>query len=149
MLLAFGTFGNDVTTEHPVGTVLHADVHWYPGASPLRALVGRLHDPARVTTAAPPAGTVAEAAAAVGWSIAAEPWLERAPACVSATPVPLGNGRWSLADDTGSVPIVPGFWRTAELVALSGGRPLTVMGEWSSDGFMPLTLWASGHAVAL
>jgi hypothetical protein len=44
---------------------------------------------------------------------------------------------------------VPGFWRLAELVSISGGRPVTVMGEWSADGFQPLTVWAQeGHGVS-
>jgi len=63
--------------------------------------------------------------------------------------VPVGNGRWLLADHTGSVPIAPGFWRLAELVAVSGGRPVTVMGEQSADGLMPLTAWVDAQVVRL
>ena len=37
----------------------------------------------------------------------------------------------------------------AELVCVAGGRPVTLMGEWSIDGFLPLTLFAGGLAVAL
>jgi hypothetical protein len=47
------------------------------------------------------------------------------------------------------MPIVPGFWRLAELVAMSGGAPVTVMGELSADGVQPLTVWASGAMVLL
>ncbi|MBI5089256.1 MAG: SWIM zinc finger family protein, partial [Actinobacteria bacterium] len=149
MVLAFGTFGNDVVPEHPTGTVLHADAHWYPGAAPLRALIGRLHEPPVHTSRSPEGQTVETSLAAAGWAIAAEPWLERYPVCVRAVPTPVGNGRWTLADATGAVPIVPGFWRLGEMIALSGGRPVTVVGEWSADGVLPLTMWADGQAVAL
>ncbi len=148
MLLAFGAFGNEVTSEHLVGTALHADVHWYPGATALRALVGRLHDDP-VPATAPSAHSVADAVAAAGWSIAAEPWLERYPVLVAATPLPVGNGRWVLADHTGAVPVAPGFWRMAELVALSAGEPVAVMGELSADGLLPVTVWAAGTVVRL
>ncbi|MGD9997746.1 MAG: SWIM zinc finger family protein [Ilumatobacteraceae bacterium] len=149
MLLAFGTFGNDVVVEHAPGTMLHADVHWYPGATPLRALVGRVHEPPVSTLQAPRGQNVGEAMSAAGWAIAAEPWLERYPVCISAVPTPLGNGRWTLADPTGAVSIVPGFWRLGEMIALSGGRPVTIAGEWSADGVLPLTMWADGQAVTL
>lgn len=149
VVLAFGAFGNEVTTEHAVGTVVHADVHWYPGATPLRALVGRQHQAPSPSRAAPTPHTVAEAVAQAGWAVAREPWLERYPVVISAVPVPVGNGRWMLADHTGAVPIAPGFWRLAEVVAVSGGRPLTIMGEHGADGVMPLSMWADGAVIAL
>jgi hypothetical protein len=149
MLLAFGAFGNEVVTEHPVGGRLHADVHWYPGATPLRALVGRVHQDAVVMPHAPHTQTVEQAVAAAGWAIAAEPWLERYPLCILAAPTPVGNGRWMLADSSGAVPIVGGFWRLGEMVAVSGGRPIAVMGEWSADGLLPLTMWTAGQVIPL
>lgn len=149
MILAFGAFGNEVVTEHQVGRQLHADVHWYPGATPLRALVGRMHQAPVIAAHAPPAQTVEQAVAAAGWAIAAEPWLERYPVCISAVPTPVGNGRWMLSDASGAVPIVPGFWRLAEMVAVSGGRALTVMGELSADGVLPLTMWSAGQVIPL
>jgi hypothetical protein len=149
MVLAFGAFGNEVTTGYPVGIELDADVHWYPGATALRALVGRVHGDPRRSVRRPIASTLDAGIAASGWALAREPWLERYPVMVRVVPTPLGNGRWALVDDTGSAPIVPGFWRLAELVAISGGRPVTVMGELSAEGLLPLTVWADEMAVAL
>jgi len=34
-------------------------------------------------------------------------------------------------------------------VAISGGRPIVVMGELSADGILPLTVWADGGLVLL
>jgi hypothetical protein len=149
MLLEFGAFGNEVTTQHPVGTEIEADVHWYPGATPLRALMGRHHGEHRPQSGAPVPHTVAEAVADAGRALAHEPWLERHPVLLQAVPTPVGTGRWVLADRTGGVPVVPGFWKLAELVAVSGGRPVTLMGELSADGMLPLTLWTDGQVVAL
>jgi hypothetical protein len=85
---------------------------------------------------------VEQAVGQVGRCVAAEPWIERVPLCARATPAPTGDGRWSLVDDTGAMAIVPGFARLPELVSVSGGRPVTVMGEWTPDGVVPLTVWA-------
>lgn len=152
MVLAFGAVGNEVITEYPVGEVLDGDVHWYPGAVQLRALVGRIERRPRPTAgpALEPAATSIDAAlAGAGRALAREPWLERFPVCVDAVPVANGNGRWSLTDASGTVAIVPGFWHLAELVAMAGGRAVTVMGEWSVDGLLPLTVWSGGEVIEL
>ncbi len=149
MVLGFGAFGNEVTSPYPIGCALDADVHWYPGGIALRALVGREHSEPTMYVPGPPHTSLAEGLRACGWAIAAEPWLERYPLCISAVPTPVGNGRWVVADDTGSVPIVDGFWRMAELVCLSAGAPVRIMGEWSTDGLRPLTVWADGQVVVL
>ena len=149
MLLDFGAFGNEVTSEHVVGTAFDADVHWYPGGINLRAIVGRTTTEPAPHRSGPAATTIEVALQAAGWALAGEPWLERYPVCIAAVPAPVGNARWVLADETGSVPIAPGFTRMAELVAVSGGRPVRIVGEWSIDGVMPLTLFTTEHAVVL
>lgn len=149
MVLAFGAFGNEVTTEYRVGHAFEADIHWYPGGINLRALVGRLHAEPAASASPPPITTIAGAMEAAGWALASEPWLERYPLCIAATPAPLGNGRWVLADGTGSVPIIGAFPRMAEIVAVSGGSPITIVGEWSAEGVLPLTLFTAGQAVPL
>ncbi len=147
MLLTFGTFGNEVTTEFQVGSAFDADVHWYPGGIPLRAIVGRLHG--ERGQGAPAPTSIAGGLEAVGWAIAREPWLERYPMCVEAVPSSAGSGRWLLADATGSIPIASSFSRMAELVCVAGGREVVIVGEWSTDGFLPLTLFAEQQAVLL
>lgn len=149
MVLAFGAFGNEVSYDYEVGVAFDADVHWYPGGIALRALVGRLHTDPSPAGEPPAPMLIADGLAAAGWAIAREPWLERYPVCVRAVPAPIGNGRWVLADDTGSMPIASGVTRLAELVCASGGSPINVMGEWSTDGFLPLTMWVDGMAVVL
>ncbi|MEN9505783.1 MAG: hypothetical protein RI958_1709 [Actinomycetota bacterium] len=147
--LSFGSLGGELVSTHEVGTGMFADVHWYPGAVPLRCLVGRVHT-AVLALRAPPLGTsVADGVAEAGRLVAREPWIERVPVLVDAVPVPRGDGRWSLADSTGSVPITPGFRRLAELVAISGGSSATVMGEYDADGVMPLTVFCGARAVML
>jgi len=34
-------------------------------------------------------------------------------------------------------------------VCSSGGLPVCVMGEWSADGFLPLTMWADNMVIQL
>lgn len=146
MLLAFGAFGREAVSPLPAGAELVADIHWYPGAQPLRGLLGVVHVAPVLSRRAPVCGGVAAALTEAGVALAAEPWLERAPMCLCAVPVPSGEGRWSLVDDDGAVPLDPAFVRVAELVAVSGGGAVTVAGEWSADGLLPLTTWVPAEA---
>jgi len=149
MLLSFGAVGNDVTSDYEIGSAFTADVHWYPGGIALRALVGRVHSEPVPSSSWLPGQSIAEAMSACGWALAAEPWLERYPMCVRVAPAPLGNGNWLVGDDTGSMVVAAGFTRMAELVCVSAGRPAVVMGEWSTEGFLPLTVESHGQVVVL
>lgn len=133
MVLSFAAAGSALDDVMVVGTELRADLHRYPGAVALRALVGAVHEPP-VVSAEPVARldvrTVAGACDEIGAALAAEPWLERVPVTLAATPAPCGRG-WVLTDHTGSLPLESGP-AIEVLVATSAGRPLVVTAEWSN-----------------
>jgi SWIM zinc finger len=145
------------------GTELHASLHYYPGQPALRATVGERHaEPVRSATR--PAGADA-AALLAGYATALEqdPWLTVWPALLTGTPVPpdgtrdgaraLDGGRpgnrWRLLDPGGvALPLADrdSLWT---LLAVSGGHPVLVAGEWHPDGLLPLAVWHRDRAVAL
>ena len=88
------------------------------------------------------AGLLAGYAAALG----ADPWLDTWPAVLDATPAraPLPCVYDAAGD---AVPLHPGAGDCWPLFALSGGRPLTVAGEWTPRGLWPLTAWDEGGMV--
>ena len=88
LLLDFAAFGQSLADEPAVGSVLYADLHHFPARVPIRALLGVEHEPAEEDETGPPASTVAGTLADAGWAIAREPWLERWPGVVLATPAP-------------------------------------------------------------
>ena len=148
LLLDFAAFGESLAEEPAVGSVLHADLHHFPARVPLRALVGVEHGPAEEDESGPPASTVAGTLADAGWAIAHEPWLERWPAVVLATPAPCHQHGWALVDDTGALPIV-GTPALLTLLAVSGGRPVVVSGEHRADGFVPLAVRSHDRTAVL
>jgi hypothetical protein len=146
MILSFAAYRQSLDDSLTVGTAVTADVHRYPGPSS-RALVGTVHDPGSAdVVSAPPAGTVAEACAAVGTVLAAEPWVDRVPATVLATPTP-ADGRWVLTDHTGALALVADAPGLAALLAASAGRPVAVTVEWTVDGAVPLTVHLADRAL--
>ena len=160
MLLTFaapnGVWQDLSTARLRPGTEIHAGLHYYPGQPPLRALIGtRRADPAPGSPPVPEDGIDAQL---THWSAALEqdPWLTTWPVLLAGTPVPpgatgpgsLGKG-WHLVDGAGAaLPLADreSLWR---LLAVSGGEPVTVAGEWHPDGLVALTTWHGEQAVML
>jgi SWIM zinc finger len=151
MLLTFaapnGAWQDLGTARLRPGTEVHADLHYYPGQPALRALIGTRHaDPA---PGAPPGPADGIDAQLTHWSAALEqdPWLTTWPVLLTGTPVP--GKEWHLVDGAGTaLPLVDreSLWT---LLAVSGGQPVTVAGEWHPDGLVALTTWHDDQAVML
>ncbi len=149
LLLSFapaGTFSGLEAALIP-GLELHADLHFYPGQPELRAAAGTRHgSPAAAGQAGPDdiAGLLS------GWSAGLEkdPWLTEWPALVTGVPVP-GEPGWQLADRAGLVVPLLGQESRWPLLAVSGGQPVSLAGEWTPAGLIPLTVWHEDQAVRL
>ncbi len=139
LVLSFAAPGTSLDTSLVVGTQVDAELAFYPGAQPLRALVAERHGAAVPGT---PAGTsvqgfLDEHAAAV----ALDPWLDRWPATLERVRLArTEGGELHVVDDAGdALPLRIGDpWR---LLALSGGGPVTLAGEWRPRGLRPLAAW--------
>jgi SWIM zinc finger len=151
LLLIFdpaGMFAEPDAALRP-GTALDADLHFYPGEPALRALIGQRRGGAEPAPAPQRPGGITALLDDWAAALALDPWLSSWPALVSGIPVP-GSDHWQLADPAGpAVPLVTGEADCWPLLAISGGAPVTVAGEWSAAGLRPLTAWHRDQAVAL
>jgi hypothetical protein len=147
LVLSFAAAGQSLSADLVVGTAFDADLFFFPGAQPLRALVGTRHGPG---AAGPPSGVpVGTALRRYAEAVAADPWLDRWPVVLSGV-VPVVGNRWHLVDPAGdALPLDPAVEAPWRLVAASGGHPVTVAGEWSPAGLRPLTAWSGGRLVRL
>jgi hypothetical protein len=152
VLLSFdpsGAFAADPDAALPPGVAIEADVHFYPGQPALRALFGNRRGEPGPAAAPGPAGDVSGMLDDWAAALAQDPWLVTWPALLRGIPVPAGDG-WQLADPGGrAVPLRVSGSDIWTLVAVSGGHPVTVAGEWADDGLRPLTGWHGDQAVAL
>jgi hypothetical protein len=152
LLLSFAAAGQSLDDSLTVGTDADADLVFYPGAVPLRAVVLARHDPgdgAPPDGAPPDGGPVAGLLAGYAAALAADPWLDTWPAVLAVTPTraPAPAVRDADGDALSLHPAAGDCW---PLVALSGGRPVTLAGEWTPRGLWPLTAWdEGGRAVTL
>jgi hypothetical protein len=129
------------------GTAFEATLAFFPGSLRRRALVVRRGDPK------PIAGLegherIESALSLVAESLARDPWLGLAPLHLKDVRVVRRAEDWSAVDSDGSaLPLLPASgWK---LLAISGGRPIDLFGEWDwerldvlsaigSDGFAQL-----------
>jgi hypothetical protein len=147
LVLSFAAVGQSLDASLAVGAQADAELVFYPGAAPLRALVLARH--AIFPGGAPPGGTAADLLAGYAAALAEDPWLDNWPAVLRA--IPARSSTPCVSDANGdALPLHPGAGDCWPLFALSGGAPLTVAGEWTPRGLWPLTAWdEDGRAVPL
>lgn len=156
-----GWFGGNPDAVLVPGTALEADLRYYPGAPPLRAIIAARGSEPRPTTRPDRAPDPAPdqdpgPAAAIGvlladWAaaLAQDPWLAAWPAVLTGTPV-LVDDQWLFADPANhAVPLITAGVEIWQLAAISGGVPVLLAGEWGPDGLRPLTAWHGDLAVRL
>jgi hypothetical protein len=142
-----GNYGGGAAFEMtlPAGACFEADLIYYPSEVPLRAIIKERRSSA-ILPEAVPAYTLVEAIEAYSAALALNPWIGLFPLLLSnAIPTQL-DGRAVLRDPEGRVmPVSTQFTATWNLMAISGGHPLMLSGEWNGDDFLPLAAWADGR----
>lgn len=146
LVLSFAARGRPLDASFTVGADVEAVLAFYPDG--LRALVAERSK--RVRPRRTPGGTsvrglLEEYAAA----LADDPWHDHWPAVLARVrPARDERGDLHVLDADGdALPV-----RTADpwpLLAVSGGGPVTLSGEWTPDGLHPLALWHPEEGVVL
>ncbi len=128
------------------GTVLDAELTFFPGSAPLRALIKERFDANAPMNVMPGFLSIGDAMEAYASALAKFPWLERFPVALrSVVPLPRA-GSWQVRDPGGGqLPLSPKFARPWVLAAIAGGRPIGLFGEWDGETLNPLGAWAGGR----
>jgi hypothetical protein len=125
------------------GTVIDADLTFWPSAQPQRALIAarRGNRPATNLAAHASCAAMLDAMATM---LAAHPWLRHAGVALEAV-VPIAGPRdaWSIRDREGDLLPLAGndHWR---MLALSGGAPIGITAEWDGTALTPLAAVVDG-----
>ncbi len=147
---AAGTQGFEQTFR--VGSQFSCELTYYPGAVPIRAvLVGDRSDPIEPSKPLPQAASLADALGEYARALAQQPWLETWPMRVNGvvSQVRGEHGNLLLSDERGrGLSIVDRFTGAWHLLAISGGAPLEVFGEWDGNALRPLAARSRGRLFA-
>jgi hypothetical protein len=145
-LLDFAAPGQALKSSLPAGTVIEAELVYYPSNYPLRAAIKERHS-APTPRASARGYTSAESfLTAYADALARNPWVEVFPALLGEVVPVRRDEAWTVRDTAGRLlPLSPkaaGGWK---LMALGGGRPVTLFGEWDGRHLLPLGVWAEGR----
>lgn len=126
------------------GDTLRATLAFYPGAAPLRALC--VEPPQRQPDRLPAEPeSLADALSRLADQIAANPWQSPRGLLVAGVPRPAPGGDWILQlAEARALPLQLGEDGAWPLVAVAGGAPLAVFGEWDGERLRALSAWAPG-----
>jgi len=147
LVLHFGAGTEPLDTSLPTGAAFRGELVFYPSARPQRALI-KSREPA--ATFHPAGMSLDQAHAEYRQALSRCPWIGRHPMLIAGSiPRPFG-GDFRLLDEEGrELPLRGSPQSLWKLVAVSGGRPLAVFGEWDGCGLRPVTTWSESGTVIL
>ncbi len=150
LLLDFTRPGQHPEGTLPPGSAIEGELVYYPSAFPQRAVIKQARFLTAAVTDAPGYATAAELLSAYADALASNPWLESFPAPLNMQMTIQRGERWALRDQNGGLLwLNRQFAQQWRLVAVSGGKPITVIGEWDGATLLPLSAWADGRFVKL
>jgi SWIM zinc finger len=121
------------------GTCVHTELCFYPGAAPGRAILkGSPSITGRLSTA--PTTSIERALRLYAEALGRNPWFDQYPIAVGpVVPSRTPAGSWLLVDEDGHQVGLAGNagWH---LMAMSGGHPIGVFGEWDGFALWPLAV---------
>jgi len=141
-------YGNQVPFSGLLpGTRFEGELVFFPGRSGFRALVKSRSETTR------PHGLGGEPIA-TGLKKWAErksrcPWLERFPLEMGRViPATAREQWWMVDEDKAEIPLAPArdIWK---IVAISGGHPISLFGEWDGNTVLPVSAFAEGRFTEL
>ncbi len=133
------------------GMVVAAELAFFPSAYPQRAIVKSRSEATGEMIMAPPAhGLISQVLADYSAALSQQPWIDRLAVSLAPVTVVQEKEHWYVCDaERHGLPIAPSYRGIWELVAISGGHPIGLTGEWDGDVFYPLSVWAGGQFVVV
>ncbi|MEM9215120.1 MAG: SWIM zinc finger family protein [Cyanobacteria bacterium P01_F01_bin.150] len=127
------------------GTCVQGNLIFYPGTGIQRAVVESLQE-AKPFSRLPSKAfhpSIDRAISHYATMVGQNPWGDRLPLSVaSVIPRDQDNQWWLIDHQQNVLPIASNFSQGWTLLAISGGYPCTVFGEWDGAAFLPLSVWA-------
>lgn len=150
LVLEFAAPGQHLALDLIPGTRTEAELIFYPSNYPQRAALKNRVNTTRSVKEIPGYPTSDQLLMTYAGVLARNPWLETIPAPLQ-TVVPVRRGeQWFARDVNGRLLSLRlesmSGWK---LIALSGGYPIAIFGEWNGRSLLPISAWTDGRHVEL
>jgi hypothetical protein len=139
-------YGNQVLDVSLItGTKIEAELIFFPSAYPLRAIMKEKKSSPQLIEEMQGEQSINEALLSYSQALASLPWLEQYPMLLSNV-IPVKNeANWFIKDqENKAILINQKFSQNWQLLAISGGHPLAIFGEWKKDNLLPLAVCCHG-----
>jgi SWIM zinc finger len=143
LILNFAPRNQPLDVSWVPGSLVPAELVFFPGNYALRAITASREDTQQPQTINGDESIVV-AIDRYQQALIQNPWLERFPLLIKVTPVH-HDGQWSVQDSHDNcLPLELADLRGWQLLAMSGGKAIDLIGEWDSQVLRPLGLWRDG-----
>jgi hypothetical protein len=150
LILEFAFGDAPFDTHLQPGEQLDTDLHFYPSAYPLRAIVGKRWGEAAAAGRPQLGHSIAGGLAAYGEALAQNPWLLQFPFLLDDVWPMRYSGGWVVREAAGSyLPVSRQFAHKWSLLALGGDSPIQLAGEWDGETLLPAGALVEGRFVDL
>ena len=150
LILEFAPAGQPLTSNLLAGTAIEAELLFYPSNYPVRAIVKNRYGPPQSSTDISGFETNSRLLAHFSEGLSRNPWLESIPAALTTVMPVRTSDRWFIRDVEDRLVLMGrGSLDGWKLAALSGGHPISILGEWSGGSFLPLNAIAEGRFVTI
>lgn len=148
LVLEFAAQGQQLALDLMPGTTVEAELVFYPSNYLLRAAVRKRISTTRSLKEMPGYQTCDQLLLTYADVLALNPWVEAIPAPLQAV-IPVSRSeQWFARDSDGRLLSLKceaiAAWK---LLALSGGHPITIFGEWNGRSLLPVSAHADGRHV--
>ncbi|MFI6868710.1 DUF5691 domain-containing protein [Nocardia sp. NPDC050406] len=93
-------------------------------------------------------GTIANALREHAQAIGADPFLRSWPVLLTEVVPVRGDSGWRVVETAGdALPVSVEDGEPWRMLGISGGHPITVIGEWTVDGLIPISVFSAGAVV--
>lgn len=123
------------------GTSFEAELAFFPSATPLRVAVKEHLGELNPTGIMPGFERLLDATDAYSTALGRNPWIERFPMALRNVIPGHYNSTWGIRDNEGRViPLHRDDERIWKVIALAGGHPVHLFGEWNGETLYPLSV---------
>ena len=150
LCMQFAAPGQVMESVLPPGISIDADLAFFPGASPMRALVKERRSSNAHPIALPSAPDFASMLERYSDALAHTPWIPVYPAAIASVVPVCASEVWSLRDRSGhALPLSRQFDQSWKLLGISGGHPVDLFAEWDGETLLPLSVWSEHRLITL